>query len=76
MASLGTDNNDRLERALGDAMMGNLDRAYAVLRGGAWKEGSISVIQSVMNLRANPMLAQFRADSRYAGFLRELGLEP
>ena len=76
MASLGTDSNDRLERALGDAMMGNVDRSYTLFRGEAWKEGSISLIQSVMNLRANPMLAQFRADSRYAGFLRELGLEP
>ena len=68
--------NDAVERALADAVMGNVDRAFAALGGVQWDDtDNINPIPTVINLRANPLLASLRADPRYPALLRRMGFD-
>ncbi len=69
-----TNDADLVERALHAALTGNVDRAYTLLQGGRWVT-SINPVPGVINLRANPLLAMFRADARYTALLRQIGLD-
>jgi eukaryotic-like serine/threonine-protein kinase len=69
-----TNDTGIVERALREALVGNVDRAYALLQGGRWVT-SINPVPGIINLRANPLLATFRSDPRYGALLREIGLD-
>jgi len=68
--------NDAIELALADAMMGNVDRAFATLDTVPWDDtDKINPIPTVINLRASPLLAPLRADPRYPALLRQMGFD-
>ena len=70
LRTAGDADKDRIERALGEAMMGNIDGAYHGLQNVTWE------FSSTMNLRASPLLSKFRQDRRYAALLRGMDLKP
>jgi eukaryotic-like serine/threonine-protein kinase len=63
------DERSRLNLALGMAVLGNADSAFAMLQTARWD------VPTLIELRANPLLEDFRADSRYAALLQRTGLE-
>jgi hypothetical protein len=68
---------DAVERALGDAMMGNVDRAFATLDSVQWDDpDKVNPVPTVINLRATPLLAPLRSDPRYPALLRRMGYNP
>jgi serine/threonine-protein kinase len=73
MRDAGNDDQARIERALGDAVMGDLDGAFEDLRNVSLDSWDFS---STITLRANPLLAKFRQDRRYAALLGTMGLKP
>jgi serine/threonine-protein kinase len=77
LASLRSADVDPLDRALGEAMLGDVDRAYAILADVRWDElNTINAVPTTSDMRANPLLARFRADARYPALLRAMGLPP
>jgi eukaryotic-like serine/threonine-protein kinase len=52
------------------AAIGELDHAFALATEAEWD------LTSLIDIRVNPFLDRFRADSRYRGLLSGLGLEP
>ncbi len=61
----------RIEHALAEAVMGDIDRAYAILeKPTKWN------IPDLIELRADPLLVSFRADPRYPRLLASIGLRP
>jgi serine/threonine protein kinase/tetratricopeptide (TPR) repeat protein len=63
----------RIERALGEAVMGNIDGAFEGLRTVSSESWDFS---STINLRESPLLSKFRQDRRYAALLGTMGLKP
>ncbi len=61
----------RIEEGLAEAVMGDLDRAFGILeKPSKWN------VPALVELRADPLLASFRADPRYPRFLATIGLRP
>lgn len=58
----------RINVALGDAVLGEIDAAFQGLAGVQWD------MPTVIELRADPLLARLRADPRYSTVLRNAGL--
>ncbi|MDP9177669.1 MAG: protein kinase [Gemmatimonadota bacterium] len=66
-----TDDRSRIEHALAEAVMGNLDQAFTILENPTrWD------VPTLIELRADPLLAEFRADPRYRQLLARIGLPP
>src|SRR5688572_29305761 len=65
------DDRTRIEHALAEAVMGDLDRAFAIL-----EQPTKWDVPTLIELRADPLLAQFRADPRYRDLLARIGLRP
>ena len=70
LRAAGDGDQARVERALSEAVMGNIDGAYGALRNVTWD------FSATINLRASPLLSKFRQDRRYATLLGTMGLEP
>ena len=70
LQATGDGDQARVERALGEAVMGNIDGAYDALQDVTWD------FSSTINLRASPLLAKFRQDRRYAPLLAKMRLSP
>ena len=68
LRATGDDDQDRIERALGEAVMGNIDGAYDALQNVDWD------FSSTINLQLNPLLSKFRRDRRYAGLIERMRL--
>ncbi|MGI9043459.1 MAG: protein kinase domain-containing protein [Gemmatimonadaceae bacterium] len=64
------DERARVNLALGHAMLGNPDTAFAMLQTARWDAPTL------IELRANPLLSGFRADPRYRLLLSKHGLKP
>jgi TolB-like protein/tetratricopeptide (TPR) repeat protein len=65
------DDRSRIDHAFAEAVMGDLDRAFAILeKPTKWD------VPTLINLRAEPLLAAFRADPRYPRLLARIGLRP
>lgn len=64
------DERARLNLALGHALLGNPDTAFAMLQTARWD------VPTLIELRANPLLSGFRADPRYRVLLAKHGLKP
>ncbi|MGK2963752.1 MAG: protein kinase domain-containing protein [Gemmatimonadaceae bacterium] len=60
----------RLNLALGYALLGSPDTAFAMLETARWD------VPTLIELRANPLLDGFRADPRYRVLLSKHGLKP
>jgi eukaryotic-like serine/threonine-protein kinase len=63
------DERSRLNLALGLAVLGDPDSAFAMLQTAQWD------VPTLIELRANPLLEQFREDPRYTALLQKSGLE-
>lgn len=59
----------RLNLALGLAVLGSADSAFAMLQTARWD------VPTLIELRASPLLERFRADPRYTALLQSSGLE-
>lgn len=70
LRAAGDDDEDRIERALGEAVMGNIDGAYDALQNVDWD------FSSTINLQLSPLLSKFRQDRRYAALLGTMKLDP
>jgi tetratricopeptide (TPR) repeat protein len=73
LASVRADtSNDRarIDRALSWAIMGQVDSAYANLRNDVWD------LPTVHNVIVNPLLENFRRDSRYQALAKRIGILP
>ncbi|MGI9043458.1 MAG: protein kinase domain-containing protein [Gemmatimonadaceae bacterium] len=66
----GKDERARLNLALGHALLGNPDSAFAMLETARWD------VPTLIELRANPLLSGLRADPRYRVLLAQHGLKP
>jgi len=64
------DGRTRINLALAEALMGDLDAAFAKLGPAGWD------VPTLVELRTNPLLGPFRGDPRYARLLASLGLTP
>ena len=64
----GDDDRSRIDRALGEAVQGHVDRAFAMLGHPNWD------LPSTHNLVINPLLAAFRGDPRYKALAKEIGI--
>lgn len=71
LRAAATDDRSRIQLALAEAVMGNLTPAYTILaKPTKWD------IPTLIELRADPLLASFRADPRYPRLLAGIGLRP
>jgi TolB-like protein len=61
----------RIEHALAEAVIGDIDRAFAIL-----EKPTKWTVPDVIELRADPLLVSFRADPRYPRLLAAIGLRP
>jgi len=61
----------RIEEGLAEAVMGDLDRAFKIL-----EKPTKWIVPALIELRADPLLASFRADPRYPRLLATIGLRP
>ena len=69
LRSLEVTDRSRIEQALAEAVMGDSDRAFAILeKPTKWN------VPALIALRADPLLASFRADPRYPKLLARVGL--
>ena len=65
------DDRSRIEHALAEGVMGDLDQAFAILEKPArWD------VPALIELRADPLLTDLRADQRYPQLLARIGLRP
>lgn len=65
------DDRTRIQLAFAEAVMGDLNRAYKLLDTPTrWD------VPTLIELRADPLLASFRADARYPKLLARIGLRP
>jgi eukaryotic-like serine/threonine-protein kinase len=65
-----SDERTRINYALGLAALGDADSAFAMLESARWD------IPTLIGLRADPLLEDFRRDPRYARTLERAGLNP
>jgi Flp pilus assembly protein TadD len=65
-----SDERTRINYALGLAVVGEADSAFAILESARWD------IPTLIGLRADPLLEDFRRDPRYARTLGRVGLRP
>ncbi len=70
LRTLVKDERSRLNLALGQALLGNADSAFAMLETAKWDAPTL------IELRANPLLESFRANPRYRVLLAKHGLKP
>ncbi len=70
MRAAAKDNRSRVNLALGEAIMGDLDAAFSGLSQAQWD------VPTLVELRTDPLLAGMRADPRYPGLLAKAGLRP
>ena len=71
LRAAAVDDRSRIQHALAEAAMGDLDRAFTVLQMPTrWD------VPALIELRADPLLAGFRSDPRYAALLARIGLRP
>jgi serine/threonine-protein kinase len=69
LRSSTTDDRSRIQLGFAEAAMGNLDRAYEILENpSGWD------VPTVIELRADPLLARLRADARYSRLLSRIGI--
>src|SRR5688572_21582388 len=64
------DERSRINYALGLAVVGEADSAFAMLEAARWD------VWTLLELRANPLLEDFRRDPRYGRTLERAGLRP
>jgi tetratricopeptide (TPR) repeat protein len=72
LASLrtGKDDPSRIETGFAEAMVGDVDRAFATFAHAHWD------MASTINLRTGPLLAPLRKAPQYGKLLKEMGLKP
>jgi tetratricopeptide (TPR) repeat protein len=69
LEAAATDDRSRLNLALGYAVLGKTDTAFAMLKTARWD------VPTLFELRANPLLANFRKDKRYANLVAAIVAE-
>ncbi len=65
-----SDDRSRVNYALSLAIVGQTDTAFRMLRSAEWD------IPTLIELRSDPLLRQFRSDPQYPELLARLGLKP